>query len=85
MLQWKVGDHCRAVFTEDGEIYEAVILSVDSSSNSCFIRYLGYGNEEEQYLNDLLASIASQPQESSSGAVASAGRIPETHSEVSAI
>ena len=27
---WSAGDHCRAVYTEDGAEYEAVILSVEA-------------------------------------------------------
>ena len=57
-LQWKAEDHCRAVFTEDGRLYEAVICSIDNSAGTCVVRYLGYGNEEEQALTDLLPSEA---------------------------
>ncbi len=49
---WSVGDHCRAVFTEDGQLYEAIIASIDEEM--CTVRYLGYGNEEQQELRDLL-------------------------------
>ena len=55
-LQWRVGDRCRAVFTEDGEIYDAVILSIDKQKDTCFVRYVGYGNEEKQYLPNLMPS-----------------------------
>ena len=54
--QWKVGLHCRAVYTEDGEIYQAVIKSLDLANNTAVVRFLGYGNEEEQDLDDLLPS-----------------------------
>ena len=43
------------MYSEDGEIYDAVILSVDAVSETCYVRYVGYGNEEEQYLPNLLA------------------------------
>ena len=55
-FQWRVGDRCRAIFTEDGEIYEAVILSIDKQKDTCFVRYVGYGNEEKQYLPNLMPS-----------------------------
>ena len=52
-FQWKVGDHCRATFSEDGLKYEAEILSIDHEAGTCFVRYVSYGNEEEQELKDL--------------------------------
>lgn len=55
-MGWQVGDHCQAVYTEDGEIYEAKILSIDSDNQTCVVRYLGYGNEEQQSLEDLMPS-----------------------------
>ncbi|XP_076444296.1 survival motor neuron protein 1-like [Babylonia areolata] len=51
---WAVGDYCQAVFTEDGAIYEAKITSINAEDNTCVVRYLGYGNEEEQSLEDLI-------------------------------
>ena len=29
---WSAGDHCRAVYTEDGAEYEAIVLSVKNDS-----------------------------------------------------
>lgn len=54
--KWSPGDQCRAVFSEDGLIYDAEVLSVDEENSSCFVRYRGYGNEEEHNLSDLLPS-----------------------------
>ena len=51
---WKVGDMCQAVFTEDGEIYRALIKEINKEESTCLIRFLGYGNEETQELEDLL-------------------------------
>lgn len=51
--KWKVGDRCRARFSDDQCLYEAEILSVDDSSGTCFVRYTGYGNEEEHNIKDL--------------------------------
>lgn len=53
-FQWRVGDSCRAVYSEDELIYDAVIISMDASSNTCVVEFCGYGNTEEQDLNDLL-------------------------------
>jgi hypothetical protein len=64
---WAVGDLCRAVFTEDSEVYEARILSLDSENGTCIVRYLGYGNEEEQSLEDLIPTqVTSRKQAQSS-------------------
>ena len=52
-FQWKVGDHCRATFSEDGLKYEAEILSIDHETGTCYVRYVSYGNEEEQDIKDL--------------------------------
>ncbi|XP_060596669.1 survival motor neuron protein-like, partial [Ruditapes philippinarum] len=54
MRKWKVGDRCRARFTEDQCLYEAEILSVDESAGTCYVRYADYGNEEEQMIKDLV-------------------------------
>ncbi|KAH6938674.1 hypothetical protein HPB50_011699 [Hyalomma asiaticum] len=52
--EWKVGDFCRCVYSVDGLCYEAKVKSVDH--DMCVIRYIGYGNEEEVYLSELLPS-----------------------------
>ncbi|CAH3143428.1 unnamed protein product [Porites evermanni] len=56
--QWHVGDSCRAVFSEDELIYDAVIISIDANSKTCVVKFCGYGNTEEQYLDDLLLPIS---------------------------
>ncbi|XP_003461660.1 survival motor neuron protein isoform X1 [Cavia porcellus] len=53
--QWKVGDRCSAVWSEDGCIYPATIASVDLKRETCVVVYTGYGNREEQNLSDLLS------------------------------
>lgn len=53
-FQWHVGDLCQAVFSEDGLIYNAEIIEMFDHNNTCVVRYMDYGNEEEQYLTDLL-------------------------------
>lgn len=56
---WAVGDTCRAVYTEDGEVYTARIISLDSN-DTCTLEYLGYGNRESQQLAHLMPA-PSQP------------------------
>ncbi|CAN8021183.1 unnamed protein product [Ixodes persulcatus] len=51
---WKVGDFCRCTYSVDGRCYEAKIKCVDQEA--CTVRYIGYGNEEEVYLSELLPS-----------------------------
>ena len=45
---------CCAVFTDDGQIYNAIIRTIDSVAQTCVVYYMGYGNEEEHLLTDLL-------------------------------
>ncbi|GAB1597332.1 survival motor neuron protein-like isoform X2 [Argonauta hians] len=52
--KWKVGDNCVAVYTEDSLLYEAKIISIDPDHETCYVRYTGYGNEEQQLLSDLI-------------------------------
>uniref|UniRef100_A0A4X2LT76 Tudor domain-containing protein n=1 Tax=Vombatus ursinus TaxID=29139 RepID=A0A4X2LT76_VOMUR len=54
LKQWKVGDACCAVWSEDGNIYPATIASADLKRGTCVVVYTGYGNKEEQNLSDLL-------------------------------
>lgn len=54
LKQWKVGDRCSAVWSEDGCIYPATIASVDLKRETCVVVYTGYGNREEQNLCALL-------------------------------
>ncbi|XP_049650532.1 survival motor neuron protein isoform X1 [Accipiter gentilis] len=54
LKQWKVGDGCSAVWSEDGNVYPATIASVNQKRGTCVVTYMGYGNQEEQNLSDLL-------------------------------
>lgn len=54
-LQWKVGDSCCALWSEDGKLYPARITSIDHKRGTCIVVYTNYGNKEEQYLKDLLS------------------------------
>ncbi|KAK7808646.1 hypothetical protein U0070_010045 [Myodes glareolus] len=55
LKQWKVGDKCSAIWSEDGCIYPATISSIDFKRETCVVVYTGYGNREEQNLSDLLS------------------------------
>ncbi|XP_069912678.1 survival motor neuron protein isoform X2 [Oryctolagus cuniculus] len=55
LKQWKVGDKCCAIWSEDGCVYPATIASVDFKRETCVVVYTGYGNREEQNLSDLLS------------------------------
>jgi survival motor neuron protein len=55
-VNWKVGDHCVAVYTEDGVSYPAVIIDINNKDNTCRIRYDIYENEEDKSLDELFES-----------------------------
>ncbi|XP_022227275.1 survival motor neuron protein [Drosophila obscura] len=52
---FKVGDYARATFT-DGVDYEGTVVSINEEAATCVIRYLGYENEQEILVADLLQS-----------------------------
>ncbi|NXJ66560.1 SMN protein, partial [Rostratula benghalensis] len=54
LKQWKIGDSCNAVWSEDGNTYLATIASINQKTGTCVVTYTGYGNQEEQNLSDLL-------------------------------
>lgn len=62
--QWQVGDSCSAYWSEDGQLYAATISSIDWIKGTCVVVYTGYGNEEEQNLEDLLSEISEADEES---------------------
>lgn len=54
-VNFKVGDFARATYC-DGVDYEGVVMSIDEQSETCILRYVGYENEQEVLLADLLPS-----------------------------
>ncbi|XP_017888982.2 survival motor neuron protein [Ceratina calcarata] len=60
--KWAVGAPCRAVYSEDGEVYEAVISKIYENSGTCIVKFVGYGNTEKVELNSLLESNGLQSQ-----------------------
>lgn len=49
---WSSGARCRAVYSEDGLVYPAVVLWV--KGQRCRVRFDNYNNEEEQDVGGLL-------------------------------
>ena len=54
---WHLGQYCRSSYSEDGIEYEAQIISINASNNTCFVKYIGYGNEEQKSLKELKPSL----------------------------
>jgi len=54
---WNLGQYCRCAYSEDGVEYEAQIISINTSNDTCFVRYVGYGNEEQKPLKELKPSM----------------------------
>ncbi|GAA6221019.1 survival motor neuron protein 1-like isoform X2 [Lates japonicus] len=61
--EWQVGDSCCAYWSEDGQLYTATISSIDEKRGTCTVVYTGYGNEEEQNLDDLLSEFSEGDEE----------------------
>ncbi len=51
VCQWVVGAQCLAVWSEDGRVYPAKVVSVDGER--CRVRFHGYNNEEEVEVSSL--------------------------------
>ncbi|EFN76979.1 Survival motor neuron protein [Harpegnathos saltator] len=54
--RWTVGAPCRAVYSVDGETYEAIITKIYENSGVCMVKFIGYNNTEKVQLNSLLES-----------------------------
>ena len=39
--KWTVGSPCRAVYSEDGAVYEAVIIKVFENTGTCLVKFIG--------------------------------------------
>lgn len=55
-LDWKIGDHCVAIYGQDGNPYPGVIIAIDQEARTCTVRYDYYENEEEKNLDELIES-----------------------------
>ncbi|XP_046615777.1 survival motor neuron protein [Neodiprion virginianus] len=55
--KWVVGSPCRAVWSEDGEVYEAVIQKIYESSATCIVKFIGYENSAKVDISSLTESL----------------------------
>ncbi|XP_061601362.1 survival of motor neuron-related-splicing factor 30 [Cololabis saira] len=53
---WKVGDRCMAVWSQDGQVYEAEIEEIDRENDTAAITFSEYGNAEVLPLQNLKAA-----------------------------
>ncbi|XP_035219989.1 survival motor neuron protein-like isoform X2 [Stegodyphus dumicola] len=83
--KWRIGDYCRAIYPEDNLRYEAEIVHI--SGEKCIVCFLGYEDELEVNMNNLVPSRGKRSQNKQikkakkyfSGVVSS---VDETESEV---
>ncbi|XP_034944844.1 survival motor neuron protein [Chelonus insularis] len=54
--KWVVGSHCRAVYSLDGRMYEAIIIKIFHDIDKCLVKFVGYGNIEKVELSSLYTS-----------------------------
>ena len=52
-MNWRVGDRCSALYSEDGVEYTAVVRAVKEWKGTCVVEFDGYGNEEEVAWGDM--------------------------------
>ncbi|XP_014210289.1 survival motor neuron protein [Copidosoma floridanum] len=60
--KWCIGSPCRAVYSEDGEIYEAVVTKIFENTGTCIVTFIGYNNKEKVEISSLLESEGLQSQ-----------------------
>lgn len=60
--KWTVGAPCRAVYSADGQVYEATISKIYQNSGMCTVKFVGYQNTEKVAINSLLESEGLQSQ-----------------------
>lgn len=41
MQKWTVGAPCRAIYSADGKIYEAIISKIHQNSGMCTVKFVG--------------------------------------------
>lgn len=39
--KWVVGSPCRAVYSEDGELYEAKVTKIFENTGTCMVEFIG--------------------------------------------
>ncbi|XP_051778149.1 survival of motor neuron-related-splicing factor 30 isoform X2 [Erpetoichthys calabaricus] len=70
---WEVGDSCMAVWSEDGQLYEAEIEEIDEENGTAAITFLGYGNAEVIPLVNLKPAEEGKKSEEDGGKSKSSG------------
>ena len=58
--------YCKAIYSEDGAEYEGEITAIESDENGqqyVVVKFIGYGNEDSCWLNDLLPSSGKEARE----------------------
>ncbi|XP_012256286.2 survival motor neuron protein [Athalia rosae] len=55
--KWVVGSPCRAVWSEDGEVYEAQIQKIYENSGTCLVKFIGYDNIDKVEISSLAESL----------------------------
>ncbi|XP_035219991.1 survival motor neuron protein-like isoform X4 [Stegodyphus dumicola] len=58
--KWRIGDYCRAIYPEDNLRYEAEIVHI--SGEKCIVCFLGYEDELEVNMNNLVPSRGKRSQ-----------------------
>uniref|UniRef100_A0A3P8WFP7 Survival of motor neuron-related-splicing factor 30 n=1 Tax=Cynoglossus semilaevis TaxID=244447 RepID=A0A3P8WFP7_CYNSE len=53
---WKVGNRCMAVWSNDGQVYEAEIEEIDRENGTAAVTFIEYGNAEVIPLQNLRAA-----------------------------
>lgn len=62
LKKWSVGSPCRAVYSVDGQVYEAIVSKIHESSGMCTVKFVGYQNSQKVELSSLLESKGLQSQ-----------------------
>ncbi|XP_011645872.1 survival motor neuron protein isoform X1 [Pogonomyrmex barbatus] len=62
LKKWTIGAPCRAIYSVDGEVYEAIISKIHQNSGMCTVKFVGYQNTEKVELSSLLESEGLQSQ-----------------------
>lgn len=60
--KWTVGSPCQAIYSEDGQLYEATVHKIYEDTQTCIVKFIGYGNVERVHLSSLLESNGLQSQ-----------------------
>jgi len=61
--EFRLGDWCRAEWSQDGIVYEAVIESLNKKKGTAKVRFIGFNNEEEKHLDELYMSKGEERRE----------------------